>query len=152
MICSASSGIGSRFAPKVPMRAAFIALVVWLLLEAFVLHYVTAALAGLTLARRLAVTILLVGPMGFLMGMPFPRGALRVGRLVDWGFAVNGAASVLGGTGILLVAMALGYRSALLVAAGLYLLAYLLISREGGWDARALGRPEAGVAEPGSVA
>jgi hypothetical protein len=71
----------------------------------------------------------LVAPLGFFMGMPFPKGALRVGQLVDWGLAVNGAASVLGGTGAVLVAMTFGFRVALLAAAGLYLLAYLLISR-----------------------
>lgn len=130
----AASGIGARFAPRVPTRMAFAALVAWLLLEAFVLQRVTTSLAGLALTPRLAVSVLLVAPLGFLMGMPFPKAALRVGQLVDWGFAVNGAASVLGGTGILLVSMTLGYQLALTVAAGLYLLASVLISREKSWE------------------
>jgi len=128
-----ASGIGSRFAAKVPTRAAFTALIAWLLLEAFVLQHITNALAGMTLTPRLVLSVILVAPLGFFLGMPFPKAALRVGSLVDWGFAVNGAASVLGGTGILLVAMALGYQLALLLAAILYALAYLLISKPNAW-------------------
>ena len=128
-----ASGIGSRFSPRVSTRSAFVGLIAWLLLEAFALHYLTGALAGLAMGPRMAVTVLLVAPLGFAMGMPFPKGALRVGRLVDWGFAVNGAASVLGGAGILLAAMALGFQAALLAAAALYALAYALLSRKAGW-------------------
>ena len=58
------------------------------------------------------ITILMIAPLGFFMGMPFPRAALRVGRLVDWVFAVNGAASVLGSAGIMLVAFTWGFQVA----------------------------------------
>lgn len=34
-----------------------------------------------------ALTAVLVAPLGFFIGMPFPTAALRVGALVDWGFA-----------------------------------------------------------------
>ena len=51
-----------------------------------------------------------------------------VGELVDYGFAVNGAASVLGSTFIMLVTFAYGFNVALIIGAVLYLLAYLLIS------------------------
>ena len=62
------------------------------------------------------------------MGMPFPKATLRVGELVDWGFAVNGTASVLGSTGILLVAFTWGFDAALAVGGALYLLAGLLLA------------------------
>jgi hypothetical protein len=67
------------------------------------------------------------------MGMPFPKGALRVGELVDWGFAVNGAASVLGATVIVLIAFTWGFTAALLVGAVLYLAAFGLMSLRKGW-------------------
>ena len=67
------------------------------------------------------------------MGMPFPKAALRVRELVDWGFAVNGAASVLGSTLIMLVVFAWGYSAGLLLSAGLYLLAMLLLNTKKGW-------------------
>jgi len=63
------------------------------------------------------------------MGMPFPKGALRVGALVDWGFAVTGAASVLGATGIVLVAFTYGFSVSLLSGAGVYLLGSACLAR-----------------------
>lgn len=60
--------------------------------------------------------------------MPFPKGALQVGSLIDWGFAVNGAASVLGSTLIAFFAFSYGFSAALLLGALLYGLAHLLLS------------------------
>jgi thiamine transporter ThiT len=68
------------------------------------------------------------------MGMPFPKGAVRVGELVDWGFAVNGAASVLGATGILLIAFTWGLSAALLTGAALYLGAFWVLRSTDGWN------------------
>ena len=82
---------------------------------------------------RMVVAVLIVLPVGVFMGMPFPKGALRVRSLIDWGFAVNGAASVVGATMILLVAMTWGFTVALLLGAALYLLAWLLMSHESAW-------------------
>lgn len=149
------SGIGSRCSARISTRVAFAGLIAWLLLETFVLRHVTTALVGLSPAARILAAVLLVAPLGFFMGMPFPKGALRVGALVDWGFAVNGAASVIGATAVLLVAMTFGFRVALLSAAALYVLAWLLIAREHGWKPRELPvapRPDAAsVPEPAAV-
>ena len=67
------------------------------------------------------------------MGMPFPKGSLRVGELIDWGFAVNGAASVLGSVLVLVVAFTWGFAWALSFAALMYLLAFLLIRSNTAW-------------------
>ncbi len=130
------SGLGSRWSARVPTVVAFGGLLLWLLLETFAARCVTGALAGLPPNARIVATVLLVAPLGFFMGMPFPKGALRVGPLIDWGFAVNGAASVFGATGILLLAMAWGFQVALLVAAALYCVAGLLLARPAGWVPR----------------
>jgi hypothetical protein len=94
---------------------------------------VTGLLVALPMIARAVAAAALVFPLGFFMGMPFPKGALRVGELVDWGFAVNGAASVLGATAIVLVAFAYGFTVALLAAAALYLIAGLLLSLKTSW-------------------
>ena len=62
------------------------------------------------------------------MGMPFPKGTEQVGELVDWGFAVNGTASVLGSILIVLIAFSAGFKIALLVGGLMYLSAFSLIS------------------------
>ena len=108
-------------------------IVVWLLLDVLVLRHLTNGLSSLEMLPRVLVTAVLIFPVGFFMGMPFPKGALRVRELVDWGFAVNGAASVLGATLIVVVAFTFGFTVALLGAAALYLCAYLLLSLRALW-------------------
>ena len=139
-----AAGLGSRLAARVPARAAFLGILGWLLLETIVLPALTAALSGLPVAARIAVAAALVAPLGFFMGMPFPRAVLRVGPLVDWGFAVNGVGSVLGGTLVVACAMTFGFRAALLGGALLYLAAFALLAAEPWWRVRAVPVPEPG--------
>ena len=127
------SGIGSRFAGRVPDALPFVGIVVWLLFDWLLFGSITASLAGLTMFARILVTVLLVLPLGFFMGMPFPKGTLRVKELIDWGFAVNGAASVIGSTAVLLVAFNYGFTAALFLAGLLYLCAYGLMSLKRAW-------------------
>jgi hypothetical protein len=74
---------------------------------------------------------MMVFPLGFFMGMPFVKGALKVGKLVDWGFAVNGAASVLGATLAIALAFSIGYAATLMLAVALYIVAGTLLVRSG---------------------
>ena len=39
---------------------------------------------------RMLIAALLVAPLGFAMGMPFPKAGLRVGPLIDWGWPSTG--------------------------------------------------------------
>jgi len=129
-----SSGLGSRMSVRLGDRAAFAALAALLVLEVFVLGHVAAAATGMPPSLRLLVTALLVSPLGFFMGMPFPKGARRVGARVDWGLAVTGTASVLGATAVLFVAMSHGFRAALLASALFYACAFALLARREGWS------------------
>lgn len=131
-----ASGIGSRFSARVPDSVAFGAIVGWLLLDAFLFRELIYAVDGLTLAWRILMTAVFVFPLGFFMGMPFPKGTRRVGELIDWGFAVNGAASVLGSIVVLFIAFAWGFTVALVFGALVYLVAWALMSTRGGWQTR----------------
>ncbi|MBD3332421.1 hypothetical protein GF356_06195 [candidate division GN15 bacterium] len=131
-----ASGIGSRFSNGVPDSVAFGAIVGWLLLDAFVFSELIYAVDGFTLTWRILFTGMLIFPLGFFMGMPFPKGTRRVGELIDWGFAVNGAASVLGSIVVLFIAFAWGFTVALAFGALIYAVAWLLISRRGNWQTR----------------
>ena len=128
-----ASGIGSRFAAKVGDSVPFIGIIAWLVLDWLVFGHLTAALSGLSMAGRVAATAVLIAPLGFFMGMPFPKGTLRVGPLIDWGFAINGAASVLGGTAIVMAAFSFGFTAALALGGLLYLTAGLLLSARRAW-------------------
>jgi hypothetical protein len=129
-----SSGLGSRFARSVSDRTAFMFIVGWLLLDALVFPQIIYWTGALTLIPRIAVTVILVAPLGFFMGMPFPKATLRVGELVDWGFAVNGTASVFGSVLALMAAFTWGFNVALVLAALVYLGAYLLCRNRTAWQ------------------
>lgn len=127
------SGIGSQFSGKIPASIAFIAIAGWIILDMFLFSKLFYPLGGLSMLPRILISALLIAPLGFFMGIPFPKGSLIVKELVDWGFAVNGAASVLGSTLIILIAISYGFNIALIIAAGLYLIAYILISSKAAW-------------------
>jgi hypothetical protein len=127
------SGVGARLAERIPPRLAFGGIVLWLVLDALALPLVVSLFGGWTLWPRVLVTVLLLLPLGVCMGVPFPRATLRVGELVDWGFAVNGAGSVLGSTLVLLLAFTQGFTVALLAAAAIYALAWGLYGLERAW-------------------
>jgi len=90
-------------------------------------------LSGFGIAGRISISALLILPLGFFMGMPFPKGTLRLGSLIDWGFAVNGAASVLGSALCMLIAFAYGFSAALTLALCLYMMAYVVMMSGKSW-------------------
>lgn len=73
---------------------------------------------------RVAISLLLLSPLAFLMGIPFPAGLQLVSdrraRLVPWAWGLNGAASVLGAALATLLAVHLGFRAVVLLAFGCY--------------------------------
>lgn len=91
------------------------------------------ALASLPRPARIALTILLLAPLGLAMGTPMPAGirllAGRRAELIPWAWGVNGAASVFGSVAALGLALGVGFNAALLVGAGLYLLALACVRR-----------------------
>jgi len=127
------SGIGSFFSPRVKTVTVFIGIVGLLLIDALIFPKVISLFTGLPLLGRTLLVSTLILPVAFFMGMPFPKGTEKVGSLIDWGFAVNGAASVLGSVLVVLVSFNLGFSFALLIGAFLYLLALLLIRKSDAW-------------------
>ncbi len=87
------------------------------------------ALLALPLGARIALGGLLLLPLGFLMGVPFPAGLRLLGEKgraqIPWAWAANGCASVLGAILAQLAALAWGYGPVLLAGALAYGLAGL---------------------------
>jgi hypothetical protein len=133
----ASGGVGSALSGRFRPGPVCLAVGLTALLYALLLPRLVPALLPLPLAARVALAVALVAPLGFLMGMPFPRGlrATGTGPLPPapfyWG--LNGVFSVVGSLSTMVVAVALGFTWAM-VGGGV---CYLLASRA----AAALPRP-----------
>lgn len=76
---------------------------------------------------KIILSILLIAPLAFCMGMPFPLGLARLGELrpelVAWVWGVNGCASVLSAVLATLLAIHFGFTFVILFALALYALA-----------------------------
>jgi hypothetical protein len=126
-----SSGLGSFFSPRIagasgarlPRVLAGVAVLVAVL--AFSVSPVLGAGVGLPMLVKFAISVLLISPAGFLMGVPFPTGLRRLERLhspsVRWAWSLNAAASVLGSVAAVVLAIYLGLRETMLIGGLMYL-------------------------------
>lgn len=75
-------------------------------------------------AGKIAVSVLLLLPLGLLMGMPFPSMLKRVSEwsatAVPWCWGVNGATSVLGSVSVVIVALSSGFSMSLWLGMAAY--------------------------------
>lgn len=132
------TGIGSLFSSRLPRERltqgiALVCLFVTaiLLSYTFLFPLILNQLLGLELTARLLVTAILLVPLGFLMGFPFPLG-LRLLKetkrenFIPWMWGINGISSVLGSTMAIIIAISLGFTQALIVAASSYFILFLI--------------------------
>jgi spermidine synthase len=87
------------------------------------------SLMALSLTLRVIVSILLIAPLAFCMGMPFPLGLQRVGAempvFIPWAWGINGCASVVSAVMASLLAIQFGFTVVIILALLLYLAAAL---------------------------
>ncbi len=120
----AFSGLGSAWSARMPWRGALAALVAVVALYPLVLSKVLPAFLGQDLGVRIAITLVLLAPLGFLMGIGFPRGlttlgATRTSRLpLAWG--VNGFTSVVAAVLAPMIALSWGFEAVFACAALAY--------------------------------
>ena len=94
----------------------------------FVLPELLSSLLSFAISIRLALSALLILPLGFVMGMPFPSGlrALagdRTENAVEWAWAMNASASVFGSVLAIVIAIRFGLGVTLASGAFAYLVA-----------------------------
>lgn len=81
---------------------------------------------------KVLMSVALIFPAGFLMGMPFPVGLARLEKWhsasVRWAWSLNAAASVLGSVASLVLAIYLGLVQTLLIGGVLYLAALAAVA------------------------
>ena len=140
-----SSGAGSLFSrvwlPRPEMCwMALLLVFAALLADVFLLPSRLAALVGLGFGLRLLISAILLVPLGFVMGMPFPTGLRALAsnpapefpsagpsdNAVEWAWAMNAAASVMGSVLAMVIAIQFGLTATLACGAGAYFLAMVL--------------------------
>ena len=122
-----SSGAGSFYSQRGESGWPLVFVAVWTAAHLVLFPHVVAVCGRLDWGVRVAISCALIAPAGFFMGMPFPRAVRYVGECIDWGFAVNGVASVFGAALAVFLALHWGFVAALWAAIGCYLGALLLL-------------------------
>jgi hypothetical protein len=134
----ASGGLGSFASGRFRLGRVCFATAAVAAVYALALPRVVPALLPLPLGVRIAIATLLVAPLGFLMGMPFPKGLRATGHgpfpapPLYWG--LNGLFSVVGSLATMVAAVTLGFTWAMLGGAAFYVAAAM--------SSRSLARPD----------
>ena len=126
-----ASGVGSAFSERLPHRAVLGLLVVMVLVCPLLLPHIFQIFLGYPLVLRVLVSFVFLAPVGFLMGIPFPKGLALLNRqapnLVPLAWGVNGCASVVSSILATMGAMAWGFSAVMVAGAGAYALALAVV-------------------------
>ena len=110
----------------VVMAIAILAIVYIPLLPALFREFV-----GLPDVAKVVISITLIAPLGFFMGMPFPLGLKHVAGIapdfIPWAWGINGFASVVSAVLATLLAIEFGFTVVIIMALVCYVLAAVLI-------------------------
>ncbi|PYV49704.1 MAG: hypothetical protein DMG94_00285 [Acidobacteria bacterium] len=132
-----SSGIGSLASRRwcadvhrlwLPLCAIIFVLVIY----TGVLPLLLGRLVGAPFFAKLIISGIVLVPLGFVMGMPFPTGLRGLASArpddnsIEWAWAMNAASSVLGSVLAIVVAIQFGLNATLACGAAAYFLALLL--------------------------
>ena len=135
----ASEALFGHQKPKTALTKVIPGIAVLLLLETVLAPYVFSACLGLPFIGRVLVASLMLLPLGFLMGMPFPLGLRMISerytddttrtQLTAWAWGMNGYFTVIGSASAVFIALFAGFKAALLCGIGVYLLGLLFARR-----------------------
>ena len=133
-----SSGVGSYASRRVikgdfgRLSMIMVLIVAAVLTLAAVVTPVAESGVALPFAMKVLISVALISPVGFAMGMPFPTGLslLEKGMPtgVRWAWAINAASSVLGSAAAMFLAIYVGLKLTLVIGGLLYLAAWLSAS------------------------
>ena len=88
-------------------------------------------LIGLPDGIKMMISVLLIAPLAFCMGVPFPIGLHRLAHsapdFIPWAWGINGFASVMSASFATLLAIAFGFTTVVLLALGLYATAAAIV-------------------------
>ncbi len=131
------SGVGSYLFQKFKMAESSIryVLILIIVLGVFYLFFlgdIMENFLGFQHHWRILFAVLLLAPISFLMGMPFPVGIRVLGKrtkeLIPWAWGINSIFTVFGSVFCLFVSLSGGFKAAWIIALLAYMTAFLMIS------------------------
>lgn len=129
-----ASGVGSSISARVPLRGVLVALIIAIVIYPLFLPFVFQLALGYPFEWRVVMAFALIAPLGFLMGIPFPKGIARLNAnapsLVPLAWGVNGCASVLSSILSTIGALTFGFGAVMLAGAGAYVVALCVTKAE----------------------
>ena len=137
------SGLGSFYSRRIEknyvnaLKIIIFTLCGLLILYQFILPYVFNTTLKYSLLVRIFITLGLIFPLGFLMGMPFPLGIKLVNsidkgkELIPWLWATNSFWSIIASVSAVIIALFFGFKVVAILAALIYLFGFLSINYSG---------------------
>ncbi|MEA3372328.1 MAG: SAM-dependent methyltransferase [Campylobacterota bacterium] len=131
------AGLGSSYSKRLGMlkgysksaRYGIIGIFVFGLFYLLTLDHIFGFLLTQSAPIKIAASVVLIAPLAFAMGMPFPMGLSELGKhsesLIPWAWGVNGCASVISAVAATLVAIHFGFTVVMVMALFFYLLAFV---------------------------
>jgi len=132
------AGIGSAYSKKWPaiqtIKAATIGIVLCAILYLLFMPSLFALCINLPDLIKIVISLLLISPLAFFMGMPFPQGLSLLAQYspshIPWAWGVNGCASVISAIAATVLAMHFGFIMVILLALACYSLAGYVFIRK----------------------
>lgn len=130
-----SAGLGSLFSERLTTtlryKLIFVAsaLISFVLLVTFLYPLSFRLCLGFPLIVRIFISVILIAPIGFILGIPFPVGlhflSNKNPETIAWAWAVNGYATVVGVSTSAFLAMQTGFAMLLWISVGVYLFGFV---------------------------
>ncbi len=139
----AATGVGSfvadrRADPRAVVRAGVVLLAAWLAIYFGPARLLLDATLGASLPLRVLATVLVVAPLGAVLGLFFPSGlrivSARAADLVPWAWGINAGFTVIGSVATIVVAIGAGFSKVIAGSVMLYVLGALALERFAGGD------------------
>ncbi len=131
-----AAGVGSLLSEKMQLLekqrwwVPFIGIVISALLLIFYKQVLFDQFLQYATGMRILISIAMIFPLAFFLGMPFPLGILAVQHkpegTVAWAWAFNGLFTVIGGVFCAIFSVYFGFQITMVVAIAIYLLALLM--------------------------
>jgi len=125
-----AAGIGSAASERLGINSQrrwalpFVAIMVIGLALILVYPPIAEAALALPLGGRIAVATVMIFPLGFFLGMPFPLGILAIEHqprgAIAWAWGMNGLFTVIGGLASVLGGLEIGFNFTIVIALALY--------------------------------